>query len=823
MLTKCICGGSEYREFSKEYYEVTSLGKTRLSKREMGLAECSDCGIVRQLYPPFENEEECREYYKKYPPTQKKYKTKTYNSDKELASLRFDEYGITRGEKILDIGSGSGAFVDACRAKEVSAFGCEMAQYHFEKQRDFVYPDRFENVNFPTDHFDKVVCHDTLEHILDPVKFLEEMFRSVAQLGICIIDLPDFFVNEGKHHWKREHIWYFSVEQLKTILEKIGFVITQIKHPIESKVVFYCTKLVQERPKILFPPGMGDAYWSVVKLQSFLKRENLGLPDIHIVSNKEKREGHKRAFPFLEMFPFLNSTTVTYSSGKSKDLQYIWKEAYAEKGRTIFKDVYDCDYFIAYNGYLRFGESLENIDPDLECNWFPPMFCSLEQDRYKNYCMNQYGRYIVFYFVFQGTYAFWTKEFSIGSVIDFVKKTCERTGCVPVFVGALWDTEDSNLNRIKTSIPNVIDLIGKTSVEQLFGLIRGAQMVVGYPSGLSILSTTLKQRTLIIWNDYYDRRFARNACPPSTWKETYFIENTKGMNINSVAEMASAIVGGEKPSIRHELENPKPARRQVEKKSVDINVKFPPLMKEKVKIGSHRRSSFKKSILEKPVEVETSSNIEPVVICVLKTGGSYTDKYVEVMEKMVSKNITLLYKFVVLSDSPKVKNKKNLEFNFPGWWSKLELFRLIGPCLYFDLDTIILRNIDPLVRVVQSLEQGEMRMLTPFNPRKRARGEFASGIMAWHGDFSVLIKEITDKKMWKYDDRRGGDQLYIFETLRKHSVPIRPIEKYLKIYSFKRHCLDGLPRDADIVCFHGSPRPHEIKGVDWVSQYWRES
>ena len=446
-------------------------------------------------------------------------------------------------ERILDVGSGSGSFVDECRELGHDAFGCEISRYSYAKDFSYIYYNQFENINFPTDHFDKVISHDVIEHTLNPIYILTEMFRILKQEGLVIIDFPNYFNDSGKHHWKKEHIWYFSEENLKEYFLKIGFTIVKINNPIPSKITFYLKKPKQARIKILYPPGIGDSYWSIVKTQAFLKREKLGIPDVYIASPREKEfNGHKRAFPFIEMFPFLNSTGETLDNSDPKS-KAIWNEAYKYRGRTIFKNVLGYDYFISYNGHLRYGEQMEGIDSDLETNWFPPMFISLEQERFKEDCIQRYGKYIVFYFVFQGTYSYWTKEFPIGDVIQAVKDITEKTGYIPVFAGAIWDNKrDDILSVVRKSIPNCIDLTGQTTLPQLFGLIKGSQAVVGYPSGLTITSGMLKVKTLIIWNDYYNKDFAWYCCPPSVRNNTYFIENTKGLNPSKLTDSVVRLI-----------------------------------------------------------------------------------------------------------------------------------------------------------------------------------------------------------------------------------------------------------------------------------------
>jgi hypothetical protein len=66
--------------------------------------------------------------------------------------------------------------------------------------------------------------------------------------------------------------------------------------------------------------------------------------------------------------------------------------------------------------------------------------------------------------------------------------------------------------------------------------------VVGYPSGLTIMSTVLKKKTLIIWNDYYHKNFQWNCCPPEVRRKTYQITNTKGLKPQALATSVKTLI-----------------------------------------------------------------------------------------------------------------------------------------------------------------------------------------------------------------------------------------------------------------------------------------
>ena len=192
-MNKCICGGTVWQDSQvREGCKVDEKGHEQSST--VHIAKCEKCGIIRQINLPFSSKQEFIDYYKEqYPPVKQEYSIKNYEHDRKIAKLRCNAYKIHSIARILDVGSGSGAFVDECRDRGAEAYGCEIGKYHYCEDDNYIYSKEFEDIHFPTDYFDLVTCHDVLEHSLNPLGMIEEMFRIVKQLGNCIIDFPRFY------------------------------------------------------------------------------------------------------------------------------------------------------------------------------------------------------------------------------------------------------------------------------------------------------------------------------------------------------------------------------------------------------------------------------------------------------------------------------------------------------------------------------------------------------------------------------------------------------------------------------------------------------
>lgn len=212
------------------------------------------------------------------------------------------------------------------------------------------------------------------------------------------------------------------------------------------------------------------------------------------------------------------------------------------------------------------------------------------------------------------------------------------------------------------------------------------------------------------------------------------------------------------------------------------------------------------------------------VICVQT--GNYLGRgfeYVHKLHQQVKANLTVRHRFIVMTDDfpANYRGMEIIRAVHQGWWQKLAMFergQFSDRCLFLDLDTLILANIDHVARY-----DGPFATLADFW-RKRGLGP---AVMLWTPNpLSEALYE--DWKAAGFPKDGNGDQTWIENRLQPDILQdLFPGE----FVSYKEHCTNGRrqwrgdvsdqvapPVQARIVCFHGRPRVHEVGG--WVPHVW---
>ena len=138
-----------------------------------------------QIIDDIENDEN---YYKNYLNASK--------SHKLLFEEKFNTYlsQITPG-KLLDIGCGTGDFLEVANGKGWKAVGIDVSEwackYLLKQEYEDIHHCSLEEAAFPEETFHLVHMSHVLEHISKPNLFLAEVYRVLKPGGFVLIELPN--------------------------------------------------------------------------------------------------------------------------------------------------------------------------------------------------------------------------------------------------------------------------------------------------------------------------------------------------------------------------------------------------------------------------------------------------------------------------------------------------------------------------------------------------------------------------------------------------------------------------------------------------------
>lgn len=250
------------------------------------LTECQDCTFI--FTTPQPTEASIGKYYE----------SPEYISHSESNTSLFDKaYTLARKQalnwkrkivesnqssrgKLLDVGCGTGNFLQHMNAHGWETTGVEPSQSAAAKAKNKNAGKIFQNINEIIDQkFDVITLWHVLEHLHEPKKKLESLRNLLEETGTIIIAVPNHESYDAKHYrnyWAAydvpRHLWHFSQANMKSLLEETGFRLTA-KHPmlLDSFYVSLLSESYQNknRNKIV---KLFSSFW--VGLVSNLKARN---------------------------------------------------------------------------------------------------------------------------------------------------------------------------------------------------------------------------------------------------------------------------------------------------------------------------------------------------------------------------------------------------------------------------------------------------------------------------------------------------------------------------------------------------------------------
>lgn len=166
--------------------------------------------------------------------------------------------------------------------------------------------------------------------------------------------------------------------------------------------------------------------------------------------------------------------------------------------------------------------------------------------------------------------------------------------------------------------------------------------------------------------------------------------------------------------------------------------------------------------------------------------------------------------FVCISDFQLHCDTVPLFHNWPGWWSKIELFKRCERTLYFDLDTVLIKDCSD---IIEKANGHEFIILRDIYRGKNDKYAMGSGMMYWESDLSFVYDNFLESP--HYCD--GGDQAFLEKVFAdKLSMVSYWQDLDDGIVSYKASVrVHGIRPQDKIIVFHGKPRPWDQTEVKY--------
>lgn len=152
---------------------------------------------------------------------------------------------LTSGKRLLDIGSGTGYFLNHMQANGFKVVGVEIdATARAATLKNFKI-----KVNPPPtlldsqlkEKVDVITLWHVLEHLHDMDGYMQSMYRQLSDNGVVLIAVPNHKSYDAQYygkHWAAydvpRHLWHFSPKTLAKLADKNGFkVVDQKRLPLD--------------------------------------------------------------------------------------------------------------------------------------------------------------------------------------------------------------------------------------------------------------------------------------------------------------------------------------------------------------------------------------------------------------------------------------------------------------------------------------------------------------------------------------------------------------------------------------------------------------
>lgn len=204
------------------------------------IVKCLNCGLVYRN-PRLSEENEIDYYVHSIEPHYDAVNLSKEKIFREQLKVFRNQFPVTDypSPKLLDVGCSDGFFLQLAKEQDFDVYGVEISKLAVSHARkrlgDNIFEGTLKEANFPEGYFDVITLWDVCEQFSDPLAELSEINRILSNSGLVLIrtrninfHLPVYQMFHRSAHYLGIkptvfHLYSFSAETIKTILEKSDF------------------------------------------------------------------------------------------------------------------------------------------------------------------------------------------------------------------------------------------------------------------------------------------------------------------------------------------------------------------------------------------------------------------------------------------------------------------------------------------------------------------------------------------------------------------------------------------------------------------------
>jgi 2-polyprenyl-3-methyl-5-hydroxy-6-metoxy-1,4-benzoquinol methylase len=232
-----VCGAGSWTVLYEGPIRVGRFGRTTAEARPV--LRCGGCGVgFLPVQGPVDYESaEYRELVDGDASPEAYYRL---HDGEQAEKLRLVGPGILRGRVVADVGCGAGSFLDVVGGLAASTIAIEpTAGFHdrLRAQGHTVYPYAADAARDWRGRVDVAVCFSVVEHVEDPVRFLDDVRALLRPGGLLVLSTPnlrDWMLDVlpddyGAFFFRAVHTWYFDVDSLGRLAQRAGYAASEVR------------------------------------------------------------------------------------------------------------------------------------------------------------------------------------------------------------------------------------------------------------------------------------------------------------------------------------------------------------------------------------------------------------------------------------------------------------------------------------------------------------------------------------------------------------------------------------------------------------------